>query len=499
MRDAITAPLIFARPESIEVMETYQYQVSIGMNSTCQLAQVVDNPAGIVRTEIPYDGFKALPVKSAQTLKEDLSAYDPDTPHQAVAGWLGISEPYDWLVGRREGDGLEFIEPVKIWLRSPLFHSPEDWVSDRFVCLNEHTYTPATPRYFPVNVDLKIWDSTSDHFAFHRRLADEVAKVRTSAEMIRLLGGDMLQGGVFVMDMDIQVLLPADLDPQNLTVQLSSLNLDWVSIPLPGEVSVFDWERSRKLEWCYQPDDSTIEVSNIPLSAQAPARGTNLRPYRASLSFIIKQASQVILQSEITGRLAVDVNGWLLSGRQVSWMDATGKRVQDLDKIHTQTRLAASFDVDLNHLFMNRQAVIYRQWMLPGVPLTPARLDDLAGALSDLGYELTLDEKPLMNLVEKQEADRPVFGRVSGSRWDVRPHLEPIQMTVDLWAVQIAQSQTEHEVTSSQGTVRTTLATSDLFISACGRSNCQGSVLAGDLDRLMVVLKSRLMSIATQR
>lgn len=499
MSEPIRSRLMIAQPQSIEVVETYQYQITLGSNPTCQLSSAQDNPIALVRVKVPYDGYQHFPVSSARSVIDDLGAFNDTTPGQAVIGWLGISEPYDWLIGRRESDGLEFIEPVKVLLRDEHLLSPQDWVSDSQVCLNEHEYTPAKPRYSPVMLEMKIWDSTSDHTVYNQQALEAVSKAKNSVEIIKLLSGEMLQGGVFVMDLFIEMMLPSDINPAEIQPDMTRLGLNWVVIPQPEELLIYDWSQGKRVEWRYNPDTGMIEIPNIKLTPTEAARGSNLRPYRANLSLIIRQASKVILESEMKGSLAVDVNGLLLSGRQVAWMDTTGRRVDAKELVRMKTVLKAGFEIDLNHLFLNRQAVAYRQWVLPGVVLTPARLDDLAGALSDLGYELKREDTPAGNLAPGDNLEKPVFGHVAGERWEVQKDREPVHLAIDLWAVQVAPSQTEHEVTGSQGTVRTTLTTSDLLISACGRSSCQGSFLASDLDRLMAILKSRLMSIATHR
>lgn len=499
MSESIRSRLMIARPQSIEVVETYQVQITLGNNPTCQLSGAQDNPNGLVRVTVPYDGYQHFPISSARSVIEDLGAFDPATPSQAVIGWLGISEPYDWLFGRRESDGLELIEPIKVLLRDERLLSPQDWVSDSQMCLNEHEYTPAKPRYSPVNLKMKIWDSTSDYYVVVKQALEAASKARNSVEIIQLLSGEMLQGGVFMMDMTIEMMLPSDINPAEIQPDVTRLGLNWVVIPQPEELKIYDWGLEKYVEWRYNPDAGMIEMPNMKLTPAEPARGSNLRPYRANLSLVIRQASKVILESEMKGSLALEVNGLLLSGRQVAWMDTTGRRVDAREIVRMKTVLKAAFEIDLNHLFLNRQAVAYRQWVLPGVVLTPARLDDLAGALSDLGYELKKEDTPAAGMSPGDNPEKPVFGHVAGERWEVQQDWEPVNVAIDLWAMQVAPSQTEHEVTGSQGTVRTTLTTSDLLISARGRSSCQGSVLAGDLDRLMAILKSRLMSIATHR
>ncbi|HNT53288.1 MAG TPA: hypothetical protein PKG95_01165 [Anaerolineaceae bacterium] len=485
-----------ALPQRIEANESYAYEIYLGANNSSQMVARPDNPGGTIRVHVPYDGNTSLPIRSAMTICNDLSQNSILTPETAHIGWLAVSKPRDWQAAHREVVGLETMEAVRIPLKGDPIILPEDWISDRLCAVSQLDYRPAPPRYFPVSLDLQIWDSASDHSDFDRRIPGGVSTVKSGSELLRILDAQMLQGGALMIDLEISVTLPADISPEELTVKLKKLEINWLVVPDTQELYIIDQDRQTLVDWWYNPEQGTIEASNVLLTPRDPVFGSNMRPYRVNLSLILRQASRVVLQGELSGCLQLEAAGLLLSGRQVAWMDVIGNRRDE--HLYPTTTFRADFEADLNSKFLNRKAAIYRQWAFPGVAFSPARLNDVLTTLSDLGYQVKQNE-----IVNGHEAtgveNSPTFARISGTREVVRKDQPPVKMILDVWMVRLHPSQTEHEVTDERGTVRTTLITSDLYIQVRGWANCSGSLLAADMDHLMALLKPRLLSIATNR
>jgi hypothetical protein len=471
--------LVNAYPASVQAREVYSYKVEITANPD---TSSTDSPQGHVQVRLPYDGFQHFSLEEAKRLKQQIvNRSDPTI--QGRIGWLAVSPPLDWEHDWSRPTGAEVI-PVQVPLRGEKF-SETQWTSDQMCSVARHTYSPASLHFWPLNIEMQVFDDIS------------VPEAETLRDYLSLLKSGNVQKGQLIIDLTITVLIPAVLARDDVHVWLEILELNWPVIAPERQLDVqqlrppgHEDQTPVKVTWRYNPDRRVVQICKVQARRDEPDEGSPLVPFKCDMRFFLRVPGQIVNQDELKGSVRLRLDGILLSGREVGWLQVSGHRTTGQNQlIHQQTHLKAVFSAWLSDQFKYRRTTTYRRWCFSGVRLSADRLDDVAAALRDLGYQV---KSPVL-------AEDGATGTLAASRPDVTPDGDPTLLQLEVLAERAPAAQTRR-VREMEGVLITTeIETSDMVIHVRGQMRGPISMIALDLERLMTTLKGRFAAVADLR
>ena len=511
-----------AKPESVLVREAYTYEIKIRANPDTQLVDIPDHPdrpRGEISIEMPYDGHTYFPAESARRMKEGAEITSGISALSGQIGWLALSRPLDWEREWKSPEGMDLL-PVQIPLLDEYIRDPDMWGMDELRAVSQHEYQPESPDFIPVQVEMRVSDTAQDSLESFTKTRRDIQKgqdIKGVSDLLKTLNGEPLQGGQLVIDIEVTAFLPAILAQEDVQVIVDELELKWPTIAPNWQLSISELKpdgSEENIDWRYDPDNQSIEMCSLSAFPRDPDEGAPLIPYRCNLRICLNFPGQVVSQDELEGRVRMRLGGCLLSGRQAGWLDAGGRRITaDGEMFTVETTLSARFVATLSDRFRYRRTAVYRQLYFPGVMLSPTRLDDIAAALRDIGYEIkdlgTGRRKPvenpgLIHIDLKGSGDGVggsiEVGSVLATRVETSPDRDPAILEIQVWAIPVAAAPTRSEREIPEGgMVSTEWGTSDLILQVRGKMVGSGSLLSLDSDLLMTNLKNRFTAVADLR
>ena len=493
--------LLFADvlPERISACETYSYFVSLGLNPE---TRGQDIPSGVINIEVPYDGYRCFSMETAARLRERVGK-NLDRPALGQIGRLAVSMPPDWEHDWDRPAGLNQYA-IQIPLRDAQMTSPDLWTADTLRAMIEKTYKPEAPTIMPRSREMQVYDNVRDALETtqaSRKLQEISQKAGNISEVLELLDGEPLQGGQMVVALAVTVFLPDFLASEQVKVTIQALKFGWPTIAPDWLMRVEAPDGPGELGFRYNPDDQSVEVPDVQALRGEPQAGSQLVPYSCLLRLTLNYPGQVIRQDELNGSARIKIEGCLLSGRLVGWLDVYGERNDEFARrIELLTLINVGFTAILSERFKHRRRAVYRQWYLRGVRLSPVRMDDIAAALRDMGYKAGQPELKTV-VLKQQDVDHQVqIGVVTARRLSISDSQDPADLQLEVWALPVSLANTQRRHTLAEGgEVSTTWETSDLALQVRGQVNGPGSLLALDVDALMDQLKSRFNAVADLR
>jgi hypothetical protein len=415
---------------------------------------------------------------------------------------------------------------------------PEDWGADTKIARLSHQYMDG--RRFPlsiVSLNAEIYDGLPasneilDISSLRNMKEDEIirnvlAKAKPEFRFRKMESSDnqnvdaefIESGEMLVIKLEIRLRVPVSLGIGNqVNAQIDHLELNWPTIVTQQGLRIIkDVQTSGGVQffqqdWLYCPDNLSIEMSSLQLSlvSQKKIQSQPFNNYCINLYLLVRASEGLIKQDYLHGHMQIKVKNILFSGRDIVWLESTGKRKTDPSKqtsVKKQSLFNVDFEITLSELFDKRQTMISHQWHFPGVYLNANRLADLQGILKDTGYEVDSPEigYETENIdakgAEKENTGKFKLAKVSGRRYHVKPGEKIRKMDVELWAIKTAATETvrEHEI-ASQGVYKSSLPTNDLVIILFGNIDGAAELLSKDAQRIVTKLKKRLKAVADAR
>lgn len=498
-----------ALPEKINAREDYTYKVRLGVNPDTSLVDVEGGPArsqATIRIELPYDGFTHLSTSSAENLRRQLDGLSGLDVYGQI-GHLVISRPPDWEHDWVRQPGLEKF-PIRVPLINEQVTDARMWTADVFRAVIQHEYHPEAPRFLPLQMNVDVFDNAQDSAESNWNVASlldgRLQQAASIPAIIDLLDGDPQQGGQMVIALSIVAYLPDFLAPDTVRVQVEDLKLNWPTIAPGWEISVVNRLDDKNVAFRYNPDEQCVELPVLESRREQAEPGSLLVPFRCSLGLTLHYPGQLFRLDELKGSLRIALQGSLLSGSLLGWMDVYGRRLPEKSGVfQLQTNLNVQFNAILGERFRQRRRAVFRQWTLPGVRLSSLRLDDIAAALRDMGYQLA--EQPRLesiqaSAVDGQPASSVLIGLVQARRRAVASNQDPHELYLQVWALPVSPAATlRKRDLLAGGEVNTTWDTSDLVLLVRGLINGPGSQLALNMDNLMEQVKNRFAAVADER
>lgn len=494
-------------PERVSAREVYTYTIKLRSNADTQLATGAnepDRPLGEISIDIPYDGNEYFSPEAAEQLRKQIEPWSGAAVDGQI-GWLAIGKPPDWEHEWNSQPGMDQ-HPVQIPLLNSILTDPGVWTADTFRAVVRHKYDPEAPIFVPLRMEMQVYDNAQDSRERpglkRGSMLELIERAKGIPGMLEILDGEPLQGGQLVIALSISASLPAFMVSDDLRVTISQWKFKWPTIAPDWHIKIHSLNPDEDISWRYNPDDQTVELALLSAQRGEPEPGSLLVPFSRDLLLTLDSPGQVISQDELEGSLQLCIHGCLLSGRQVGWLDVSGKRLEgDADLLDVRTILNVRFIATLSDRFRQRRTAAYRQWYLAGVRLSSARLDDIAAALRDMGYRIS-DESGLLTINPKRQNNEAAIeiGVVLGQRYRLSQNQEPALLDIAIWALPVSPAATSRKREISEGgEVSTTWDTNDLILQVRGQMSGAGSLLGLDMDELMNQLKSRFSAVADLR
>lgn len=370
--------LIDIHPAEVAATETYGYKAGIGSNDYVEAGGL---PQGHITVGLPYDGEKYFPVGCAEELREG-----PGLQTLKI-GAVALGKPKDWKGDWKQQTGFELLD-VELPLRTAGV-TEEQWTADELWLQCSHDYNPELPGYFPIQVLLKVLDS---YTVPPTLLWGDGYKENAVWEYLAKAGTRIERDNVLRLEFRIQANLPSILGGETLVVHLETLRFSWPGIPARRQFRFFHWDPGKmelvELSWDYEPAGREILLKDVPMRPVSQRKNGNpLTTYEASIYMELLFASGRLAEEDhLSGKAVVRVDNTLLSGRDVTWIQASGARAGSSVQVIRQTFLKSEFDASLSEQFNEKRSFISRHWVFPGVSFQPARYNDVVAVLLDMGY-----------------------------------------------------------------------------------------------------------------
>ncbi|MCU0485831.1 MAG: hypothetical protein MUC85_06925 [Anaerolineales bacterium] len=461
-------------PETIQVTESYHYLLQVRANYDTILD---GEPQGVIRLEVPYDGGKHFSKEVAEEIAE-YASLDLHPSAQAQIGWVAMGAPRG-LENRWELPTTAEIMPVRIPLKGGGIFRESQWTRDDLRAVLRHTYTPIAPRYWPLQMEFKVYD-------------DQTVPQDNLEDYYKLIAAGSVGPGEIIFELAVTVYLPDLLQQDQVKAWLEDLEIEWPTIAPKWQLDIFQEPKGdptlQKREWHYNPANRQVELHHLTMELGDRKPGSPLVPYVCKLRLHLRVPGKVVMTNNHTlrGKLRLCLDGVLLSGRQAAWLDAAGVRLEaSKAKIGHRSDLVGQFTILLVDQFQVRRTTTKRLWHFSGVAWSYYRQDDIGAILRDLGYTISFDR-------EKKWVEGKRITIVSGKY--------PTPLSISITAIPSATGKTQRERTIPDGlTITTETETSDLILYVVGRGQAGVSELARDLETIMVKLNQQFKVVADLR
>ena len=473
------------KPEQIKAQETYGYHILISSNSDVQ----EQKSTGLLAVEVPYDGYKAFSRETAKELEEKVTHSESEMTGRI--GWLVLSHPLDWGGGWRKVIGITPALPVDIPLIGNGLENSSEWTADEKGVRLLASFDPKGPQFRLAEMDIHLYDDESIP--------------KTAEEVIHSLYNPDSWSGQMVLDMTIKIYVPSLLPIEkrnSLKVKLDKVSIQWPTVMSSGQLSIkhrspINDEKTnyQPADWHNNPVERTIELTNIEIKNDQELINS-LIPYSLQIRFHLKTPYPVIKQVQLLGSMRILLEGLLLSGREIAWLNPNGMRSKETSPIKEISSLDITFAAFLPDL-LRRQTTTSRRWMFPGIKLTPTRVHDMEMTLRDMGFKI------LNTIKDRREGDQQtssVRTYIYAEQWVHAPSGEQVKTNLKIWLSSENNAETQRDREMPDGIkVSTKLPTEDLVIQLWGTLFGPGSQLDLILEELLVVLNERFATVADVR
>lgn len=400
----MTTPDLYvrARSERVEVAETYRYHFE---EATASSVSQSAPPAGRIRAVFPY-------ARGAWLTPEALADLDRQAGNEAPGASLqGPSATVGHLAfSRTDRTDLENALGIEgPWSSIPLavpFHRElsrrgraaegDDGALGRRAAVVDWAYSPAAPDVPPLAVRARLmdWESLA---------ADRVVRLATDRSVDHGVLAEALErpsGGArgLLLVLNLEVVPGSAAHGEGSVPVVSRAALSWPTIPWSEGLSLIlsDGGAFTTVAPQYRPESREAEwTPGLPMEATGSGTGGRRdgpRSWTRQLVFRLDDASELAAQSDLCGRVEVELPGALLSGLRVRQYGATGTPVESGPD--PWTRLVADLRLNLRQLLRRRSRSILHRLFFHGVVLDERRVADVRSVLADCGLDVDGEAPP---------------------------------------------------------------------------------------------------------
>ena len=466
-----------ARLETALLTEHYYYEQVISRNP---FQRQTGTPTGHIEMTLPYDGHTYFTRQACADV-----AGAGNRVSQALVGHLMVVDHSHTDLARALGPTAGYGSIPVLVPVDPA--DPARLHDDEHRCVIRYDYTPDQDalRVVPVDVDMVLVDP--DGVELHDLLltesvpkdtiVDEVAQRITQQVSFR----PFLQLGVTV-----SLHVAGGPGVRELKPKVAKVSLDWPTITSLGalKLSVPGWDGPMR----YNPLDRAIEWSDVPMArVETDETGGDTVTFRSRQMLLrIEQPGELYRQSELTGRVDVEIPGGLLSGVRARLFDAVGAlRTDGVPEL--RSTVSSELTLTLDDAFSSRLLLPYQHLYFDEVIPDEMRIADIVTALKDKGFDLEFRHGQRHG--EDFRRDLLVASRAEGPD------------TMRLWVfVEGRRYQTERRNQVPGGhTFKSTFDSGDLKVFLCGALPGTSRELTHVMNALQQTLRERFERLKSRR
>jgi hypothetical protein len=374
-----TSQPIYARgrPESVRLTETYFYDQVIARHHGTEAGA---QPTGQIRIVVPYDGERFFGREAYRDVKGQLGATAPPAA-EALIGHLVLAN-----------DGRTNLASVldlsshsgSVPLRVPVTNGDIDypgWLrADRHSCVVEYDYVPATPPIAPISVDMELLDEES---------GDPTGK--SVEELIGQVGQVSSFHHDLMLAVTVKLYVKRQLRPFSPWPRVRRVSLDWPTITSLRGLQLKVADKDHPL--AYDPTTRRLQWRDVPMEPAPEGPDSDLGTYRSPpMVLFIHHPGELYEQHDLSGRVEVDIEGYLLSELGARLFDATGR--SDTPDPELSSHLVANLRLILDDAFDRRDLTPYQSLHFDEVIPDRMRLADIRAALRDRGFRIEPTREP---------------------------------------------------------------------------------------------------------
>lgn len=380
-----------ARPESVEIEETFGFAQEISRNRSIKRAP--HHPTGRITISLPYDGDQCFTRDALRDVEQHLKRRgSPDGEVEALIGHLILANYQHTNLSDLKvlkPSGRHGVVPLRLPVRCPDIGDSQDLVSDRHEYHYEVSYAPAAdrPTLFPIELHVDLQDPDSADVPEIPRRSDDEELGSVAKKIMEYVGfQSMLR-----FALTVRVTLPARRGPapQAPIVRRVSVRLPTITSLAPSSLQLkVDGEpepvqhnpTNRSLEWF---DVTTTRQRDVgedePWSFHSPP-----------MVMMITQPGELFAEDNLPIEVEVEAPGELLSGMDARLFDGCGRRYRRDSKnpLTTRSIITIRCKLVLRDAFARRRLSPYQSFHFDEIIPHDLRIADIATALRDQRFEV---------------------------------------------------------------------------------------------------------------
>lgn len=495
-----------AAPERTEITETYSVKQEISSNPTREAGE----PTGRIEVAVPFDGRDYFTRQAAADVESGLGGRQADGAGRAVIGHLLLAEHTrtDLRTIMRQHNNAGVI-PIEV----PILGSLNELTDDRHTCVIAYDYHPQQAEFYPIWLDVKLYDPDSVELHVVDLLA-QLGHIDLGKAIDYLMRTARFTGGL-EMSITVGLAIPVRPGARGPLPRVKLVSVDWPvitsleSVELDRDTTQAERggskpeERSHPVR--YNPDRGRLEWESIPIHPGEAHEGSpGARIYQSTQMRLkirhpgeLFPTAELFREQKLSIHADVEIDGYLLSGLEAWLFGATGNwqgrlpqedvRARPRGRQPWQPKLTTRIGIDTEFYvtdeFAKREFRPYQQYVFDGVIPDERRITDIVTVLSHSNFE-TDDPWTDPNNQSRPEAPRWLLRATRREGTD--------QLTL-LIAVDGRKYSVDQERLLGAGTVKEISGTAGgrMRLSVLGTLHRDHATLAHEMNHLQRMLRER--------
>jgi hypothetical protein len=388
-----------ARPEKVEIAETYSVTQEISKNPRSEPGP----PAGRIEMVIPYDGGEYFTRQAAGDVERAVATRGRAEARTAIIGHLLIADHRrtDLYQSMRQHGDVGVI-PLEVPATSA-DGTTGQLTSDRQASLMSYDYAPKPPDLYPITLDVRLldpdildleWDGLLDKF--------DVGP----ADLIKRLTQEARFKSELLLMIQIHLTLPVK-KGQRLRPMIKRVSIGWPTVTSIATTRLAILARDPRLRpgtgrpgftprpVRYNPVERRLEWENVhffqPGNRPDDQDVVNHTYPSAPMHLTIGHPGELFAAERLTVHAEVEVPGYLLSGVEARLYGATGNRgptdpARPVPEL--LTRINATATLQLDDAFAKREFAPYHQIVFDEVVPDEMRITDIVTVLKMAQFDV---------------------------------------------------------------------------------------------------------------
>ena len=376
-----------AKPESVQLTETYYYSNEISRNRCVEVERA---PTGRIKIEVPYDGYEYFTLQAYEDVEQQLGGNGIGAATDALIGYISFTDYGQTDLNKQLALSSRYGSlPLQIPIRHKNFVNIEQLRDDRHACVVDYSYSPNHQKTVPIDIVMELLDEDTLSLAGvelslardAKGLGKAVAQIAQQVNFRRNL----------LLIMSVVLSIPLKGAHSHLKPSVKLISLRWPTITSLDSLQISAGPGNREIPVKYNPSTRSLEWRDVPMVESQELQGSDTKTYTSEKMFLlIDQPGELYRQEFLEGHVEVEVPDYLLSGLRAQLYNATGRLIE-IPGPELTTKVITTFNMILDDAFARRYRSTYQHLHFDEIIPEERRVDDIKKALTDLGFRITKD------------------------------------------------------------------------------------------------------------